>query len=167
MNHGVLGALGGAVAGSMAQDHFKHKKEDKKHEQQMQQQMHQQQQHHMGGAPIPPRAPSHGNFAGNFSASSTQISLDRDFDLIASCSDTHGNHRLSSVSLNDCLSNEWGNFKWSRGGNFGASARNVRLVDGGRVLEAELGAGNGTWKRAHVFLDEKITNEDGELKYLG
>ncbi|KAI4147359.1 MAG: hypothetical protein LQ340_005594 [Diploschistes diacapsis] len=166
MHHGVLGGLGGAVAGSMLEDHFKHKKEEgKEHEQQTLQQQQQQQQHFGGGGP-PPRSQPRGNFNGNFSASSTQISLDRDHDLIASCSDVHGGRKLTSVNLNDCLGNEWGSFRWSKGGNFAASARNVRLVDGGRVLEAELAAGDGSYKQAHVFLDERITNEDGELRFL-
>ena len=165
LGHGVLGGLGGAVAGSMLQDHFKHKKEEEHKQKQQQQIMHQQQQQQgfIGGAS--PR-PNHGNFRGNFSASSTQISLDRDYDLIASCGDTSGHNRLTSVSLNDCLTNEWGNFKWGRGGNFGASARDVKLVDGGRVLEAELADGSGGWKRSHIILDERITNDNGELKFL-
>ena len=159
MHHGVLGGIGGAVAGSMLQDHFSDKKDEKKHQQQQQQQM----QHH--GVPIPPSGHQQ-NFRGNFSASSTQMSLDRDYDLIASCTDRHGQKRLSSVSLNACLSNEFGKFKWAKGGNFGGSARDVRLVEGGRVLEAELAAGDGSWRRARVQLDEGVGNEDGELKYV-
>ena len=82
---------------------------------------------------------------GNFSASANSITLDRDYDLIASCANVHGQHQLSSLSLNNCLSNQHGHFAWVRGGNFGASARNVRLVENGRVLEAELGTGGGGW----------------------
>ncbi|KAK7751713.1 hypothetical protein SLS62_006374 [Diatrype stigma] len=48
-------------------------------------------------------------------------------------------------------------------GNFGASARDVRLVDGGRVLEAELMDTGGHWRRSHINLDERIGNENGRL----
>ena len=48
-------------------------------------------------------------------------------------------------------------------GNFRASARDIRLVDGGRVLEAELRNTRGEWRRAHVNLDERISNRDGRL----
>ncbi|KAI0601542.1 carbohydrate-binding module family 50 protein [Biscogniauxia sp. FL1348] len=49
------------------------------------------------------------------------------------------------------------------GGNFSASARDIRLVDGGRVLEAELRTVRGGWNRSHINLDERIGNRDGEL----
>lgn len=51
------------------------------------------------------------------------------------------------------------------GGNFGASARDVRLVDGGQRLEAELSR-HGQWVRASINLDEKIGNNDGTLHYV-
>ncbi|KAI5927381.1 carbohydrate-binding module family 50 protein [Camillea tinctor] len=49
------------------------------------------------------------------------------------------------------------------GGNFSASARDIRLVDGGRVLEAELRNVHGHWNRSRINLDERIGNRDGEL----
>lgn len=49
-------------------------------------------------------------------------------------------------------------------GNFGASARNVRLVDGGRRLEGEL-LRNGQWVGSSIVLDERIGNENGTLEY--
>ncbi|KAI5859895.1 carbohydrate-binding module family 50 protein [Durotheca rogersii] len=52
------------------------------------------------------------------------------------------------------------------GGNFSASARDVRLVDGGRVLEAELRNSRGDWRRSRIDLDEHITNQDGYLRYV-
>lgn len=72
----------------------------------------------------------------------------------------------SSISLNDCLSNEHGHFVWKRGGHFGASARNVRLIENGRVLEAQLGTGGGGWNTDRVFLDERVSNNDGDLVFL-
>ncbi|KAK1830668.1 CVNH domain-containing protein [Podospora conica] len=49
-------------------------------------------------------------------------------------------------------------------GNFGASARNVRLVDGGKRLEGEL-LRNGQWVGSSVVLDERIGNDNGTLTY--
>ncbi|KAF1965835.1 CNVH-domain-containing protein [Bimuria novae-zelandiae CBS 107.79] len=51
------------------------------------------------------------------------------------------------------------------GGNFGASARNVRLVDGGQTLEAEL-LRNGEWVTSSIVLDERIGNKDGCLEFV-
>ncbi|KAK2016736.1 CNVH-domain-containing protein [Colletotrichum eremochloae] len=47
-------------------------------------------------------------------------------------------------------------------GNFGASARDVRLVQGGQILEAEL-LRNGQWVRSSINLDERIGNNNGTL----
>lgn len=108
-----------------------------------------------------------GGYAGNFSASSSNITLDRDYDLIALCSTSSGKDKLSSIDLNDYLTNEWGTLRWARGGNAFASAKNVRLVDGGRVLEAELGDGRGGSNVSRIALDERISNDEGNLVYLG
>ena len=106
-----------------------------------------------------------GNYAGNFSAMASSITLDRDYDLIALCRDSRGKEKLSSIKLNDYLANEWGRFKWAKGGNAFASARNVRLSANGRVLEAELGDGRGGWSSSRLVLDERIGNDDGELVF--
>ncbi len=49
-------------------------------------------------------------------------------------------------------------------GNFGASARNVRLVDGGRRLEAEL-LRDGRWVGSSICLDERVGNDNGTLTF--
>jgi LysM repeat protein len=49
------------------------------------------------------------------------------------------------------------------GGNFGASARNVRLQHGGQELVAELGP---EWHTRTLNLDEKIGNRDGCLEFV-
>ena len=108
-----------------------------------------------------------GSYAGNFSATASNITLDRDYDLIALCRDSRGKEKLSSIKLNDYLANEWGQLKWVRGGNAFASARNVRLSANGKVLEAELGDGRGGWSSNRLVLDERIGNEDGELVFVG
>lgn len=106
-------------------------------------------------------------YAGNFSKNVSNITLDRDNDLIALCVDRHGKEKLSSIDLNDYLTNEWGHFRWARGGNAFASAKNVRLVDGGRALEADLADGNNGWNKSRIVLDEMIGNDDGELVFVG
>jgi len=112
---------------------------------------------------------SHGSVSGggNFSSSCHSITLDREYVLVASCRVAHGQYRVSSLSLNSCLSNKHGQFVWSRKGNFAASARNVRLIENGKVLEAELWTATGTWNKTFVGLDERISNNGGALVFLG
>ncbi|EEU36655.1 uncharacterized protein NECHADRAFT_97257 [Fusarium vanettenii 77-13-4] len=50
-------------------------------------------------------------------------------------------------------------------GNFGDSARHVRLVDGGQKLEAEL-QHDGEWCFSSIVLDERIENNHGELRLI-
>ena len=105
--------------------------------------------------------------AGNYSASSRGTRLeDEGRTLVAECQDVYGQHRESRLDLNACLTNTDGSLRWARNGNFRASARDVRLVDGGRVLEAELGDGRGGWVRNHVRLDERIENANGRLSMI-
>ncbi|KAH4060354.1 hypothetical protein HBI29_008420 [Parastagonospora nodorum] len=51
------------------------------------------------------------------------------------------------------------------GGNFGASARNLRLVDGGQRLEGEL-LRDGQWHVRSIVLDERIANRNGCLEFV-
>ncbi|TPR05298.1 hypothetical protein CAN33_0034035 [Aspergillus niger] len=145
VNHGFLGTIGGAMMGSRRRE---------------EQQRMSQQHHHR-----PP--PHHGApLRGNFSASSRDIRLESHHDLVAACGRVSGELQLSVLPLNSVLANHWGKFAWERNGNFAASARNVRLVDGGRVLEAELADGNDGWNRTWIRLDERITNQNGQLMFL-
>ena len=50
------------------------------------------------------------------------------------------------------------------GGNFGASARDVRVTDGGRRLEGEL-LRDGRWSGSSIELDERIGNNNGTLSF--
>lgn len=172
MGHGIIGTLGGAFAGHKLEDAYK---------------AHSQkpipspspQPPPMYNAPQPqcappPQAHNPGVSAGglplqgNFSSSSTSITLDHDYDLIASVAQPYGGTKLSSVALNQYITNDNGNFRWvSGGGNFAASARNVRLTEDGTVLEAELANVNGQWNGAKTWLNEKIGNVNGELRYVG
>ncbi|RAK74096.1 putative glutamine-serine-proline rich protein [Aspergillus fijiensis CBS 313.89] len=105
-------------------------------------------------------------FRGNFSGSSREIRLEGYHELVAYCGDVDGRQHRSVIPLNDVLTNSWGEFKWARHGNFAASASNVHLEDGGRVLVADLGDGNGGWKRSWIRLDERISNQNGRLVFL-
>lgn len=49
-------------------------------------------------------------------------------------------------------------------GNFSHSARNVKLVDGGRRLEGELKR-DGNWVGSSIVLDERIGNDNGTLSF--
>jgi hypothetical protein len=51
------------------------------------------------------------------------------------------------------------------GNGFGTSARDVRLVDAGSRLEAELRNG-GDWVRSSIVLDERISNDNGHLRLI-
>jgi hypothetical protein len=165
MNHGVLGALGGAFAGHKLEDAYKdHDKEKKKKKKE-------EEEYAPPTGPPPAYTQQPGGYgpqqihmAGNFSGSSSEIALDRDNDLIARCRAVDGSERMSALSLNKVLRNDNGHFVWvDDGGNFNGSARNVRLVDNGRVIEAELRDHDGGWRFSRVYLDERIGNNDGEL----
>ncbi|RMZ89025.1 hypothetical protein DV736_g3744, partial [Chaetothyriales sp. CBS 134916] len=121
---------------------------------------------HGRGTPPPHEQQHQEVLRGNFSASSASITLDKDYDLIASCRTVNGETKLTSISLNTILGNNHGHFVWSRGGNFAASARNIHLAEGGKVLAAELGTGDGGWNQAWIRLDERITNDNGDLIFL-
>lgn len=172
INHGIIGTVGGAIAGSKLEDHFKDEKKDKKKKKRRGSNSSCSSSSSSSSDDEKRARRGHQSqaLAGNFSASSESITLDGDYDLIASCRTAGGHTKLSSISLNDVLANMSGNFTWARGGHFGPTARNVRLIEGGRVLEAELGDGGATahgWGLRRIRLDERITNEDGELKFLG
>lgn len=172
VGHGFIGAAGGAFAGHKLEDAWKHHNEQQKINDSQSPQPQPQYTAPVGSPPSyqdPPRyheiAPQ--GMRGNFSASSAQISLDGDHDLIARCRDVNGSEKPSALSLNKVLSNQNGHFEWvHEGGNFGASARNVRLVNDGRALEAELKDINGVWNWARVWLDEKVGNDNGNLVFV-
>jgi len=185
MNNGILGTLGGAVAGSMLEDKFKdsnkekkHKKpKGEKHEKKDKEKKHHKKSRRGSGSSSSSSSSDSGEssraphpvvaMAGNYSASSRGTRLeDEGRTLVAECRDVDGVHRESRLDLNACLANWDGRLRWARDGNFRASARDVRLVDGGRVLEAELGDGRGGWVRNHVRLDERIENANGRLSMI-
>lgn len=162
VNHGFLGTIGGAVAGSMLEDAYKkhnrrnsgsssHSNNNYDHNN--------KQAYNQGSG-------GNGVMAGNFHASSRNVRLEGHCTLVAECADVHGHHRDSRLDLNECFTNDGGRLEWARGGNFAATARHIRLVEGGAALEAELGDGRGGWVGNKVWLNERITNEDGRLEML-
>lgn len=117
-------------------------------------------------APAPATPPRDAKM-GHFSRSSASIRLDKDYNLIAECRACNGQRKTSSIALNYWVTNCDGKLAWIKAGDaaghFGNSARHVRLADGGRCLEAEVRARNGSWKSDRLCLDEKIENMNGNL----
>ncbi|KAK3066737.1 hypothetical protein LTR53_016788 [Teratosphaeriaceae sp. CCFEE 6253] len=170
MDHGFLGGLGGAVAGSMVEDQYKkrNKKEKKDKKNKHRGSRSSSRSSSSSDSDDEKRMRRHGAaavMAGNFSASSRGVHLEG-ATLVAECCDAHGHHRGSRLDLNGCFTNSNGRLQWARGGNFGASSRGMRLTDGGQVFEAELGDGRGGWQYNQVYLNERITNDDGRLHML-
>lgn len=170
MHHGILGTVGGAIAGSMLEDKFKDKKHHKKDKKEKKEKKHKKSRRgshsSSSSSSSSDSGKSHGGsgMAGNWSASSRGARLEEDGRvLVAECRDVNGHHRTSRIDLNACLTNTNGRLFWARGGNFRPTARDVRLVDGGKVLEAELGDGRGGWVRNRTRLDERISNDNGRL----
>lgn len=165
MNHGFLGTVGGAIAGSMLEDGMTKDKKHKKHKKDKKEKKHKKSSSSSSSSSSD-SGESHA-LAGNYSASSRGARLEDDGrTLVAECCDVRGYHRASRIDLNACLTNSWGRLRWAKGGNFRPSSRNLKLVEGGRVLEAECGDGQGGWLRNHIRLDEKISNDDGRLVML-
>jgi len=163
VHHGFLGGIGGAVAGSMLEDAYKkHKKEEAKHKRHGSRSS-------SSSSDSDDGREHHGHdtvMAGNFAASSRHVRLEGSSTLTAECANLHGHHHESSIDLNDCLTNTNGKLLWARGGNFAASSRHIRLTDNGVALEAELGDGRGGWQHNKVWLNERITNDNGRLEMI-
>ncbi|KAK5137152.1 hypothetical protein LTR08_000657 [Meristemomyces frigidus] len=172
INHGILGGLGGAVAGSMAENAYKRSKKEKKPKQRRGSHSSHSSSSDSSDSDDEKKKKgyqgheSRGVMAGNFSASSREVRLERNCILVAECTDTSGRHQRSTLDLNDCFTNSNGRLCWAKGGNFAGSAKDISLAEGGSVLEAKLGDGRGGWQRNSVRLNERITNDDGRLLML-
>ena len=107
--------------------------------------------------------------AGNFRASSQQVSISNNCMLTAWCEDSNGKWRQTNLNLNDILGNSDGRFLWvspGSAGNFQENARNIGLTEDGAILQAELRNNRGEWKQSRISLDDRITNAEGHLRYL-
>ena len=173
VNHGFLGGVGGAVAGSMLEDAAKnHQKMGKKDKKGKKDKHHKRRGSRSSSSSSSSSSSdsSHGKRrgkVGNFHASSRDVRLEGRAILVAECRDTKSHLHRSTINLNDCLTNTSGQLRWAKGGNFAASSRQIHLADGGMTLVAELGDGRGGWVHNTISLNERITNEDGDLKYVG
>ena len=117
---------------------------------------------------VPQGSSNQGIYRAAFSASTRNARLEQSQYLIAEC-DIDGqrqNWTSSRIDLNDCLHNEWGRLQWARGGNFKASARQIRLEDNGCAVSCELGDGRGHWVYNIARFDERIRNENGRLMLM-
>lgn len=84
--------------------------------------------------------------------------------LEAHCYDAARNVHRSTIDLNDCLTNDFGSFRWMRYGNAFSSTEDIRLLDG-HMLEAKLKNGHGGWHISRIDLDEMIENRNGCLTF--
>ncbi len=99
----------------------------------------------------------------SFSASSEGIKIISGGVIGATCKTVTGSKNNSAFDLNQVLGNNNGFFNWGAK-DFSASARNISLS--GSTLRAEFRRIDGSWGWASVNLDERITNSDGNLKYI-
>ncbi|KDQ19472.1 hypothetical protein BOTBODRAFT_51867 [Botryobasidium botryosum FD-172 SS1] len=99
----------------------------------------------------------------SFPESLNNIHVDSAQILRANCQRDDGQWDSSDFLLNTVLGNIDGQFFWD-GQNFGESAQNIHLVEGG-VLVADLRSEDGGTKEAQVYLGERIRNINGVLMY--
>ena len=104
---------------------------------------------------------------GGFSATSREISLDGKANLTATCSKKSGGTKQNTINLDTCLKIEDGRLTWAHEGNFSTSVGETKLIHEGRVLQAEVLDNSGVWRQAYIWLDEKIANNEGDLKVVG
>ena len=100
---------------------------------------------------------------GNFSQSSTDIKL-VDSTLYAKCKKRDGSYIDSSINLNECVVNKDGTLGWANDGRYSLSSKECSIV-GGATLSCECSKIDGSYTRSDLNLDQKITNDDGFLKF--
>ncbi|MEH2184468.1 CVNH domain-containing protein [Nostoc sp.] len=106
---------------------------------------------------------------GKFTLTSSNITLEGSV-LKAVSKTTAQKDVQTSIDLNDCIANIDGTLTWTKGGNFKATSRNIKVESssGNTILRAESQKANGSsWVDASLNLDEKITNNEGTLRYDG
>lgn len=134
--------------------------------------------HHNAPAPAPHHDSSHDGHhqkmhGGNYHLSSRNPRLWSDGNhcfLIAECNAGGDRWQESRIDLDNLITNADGEFRWVRPGqvgNFSGTAQKWEIVDSGNVMSAELRKVNGEWHRRRFVLSEHITNEGGNLKYVG
>ncbi|KAF8933431.1 hypothetical protein BGZ58_006359 [Dissophora ornata] len=104
---------------------------------------------------------------GDFSISSRDIQLADGYSLIASCQDLDGGWVNSHIDLDAFIGSNDGHFEWGHSG-FSYSAKDVALCfayDGRTWIQADLRTADGQFRQDSVCLDDKISNENGQLQY--
>ncbi|KAH8145437.1 uncharacterized protein LAJ45_10559 [Morchella importuna] len=86
--------------------------------------------------------------------------------LEAECLNEYGDWVRSAIDLNNYIGNINGTLEWDSAGFFD-TAVNVNLVEFGRRLEAVLVRESGMEDICGLWLDERISNINGELVYQG
>jgi CVNH domain len=74
-----------------------------------------------------------------------------------------------SLCLDEWITNDHGNLKWAKNGNFSAFAHNVCLVDNGKTLSANLAKGEeqgGGFSISTLDLGEGLSNDHGNFSVV-
>lgn len=106
---------------------------------------------------------------GKFTATSSNITIEG--SVLKAVSKTTAQQDVqTSIDLNDYIANIDGTLTWTKGGDFKATSRNIKVesASGVTTLRAEAQKKDGSsWVNASLNLDEKITNNEGTLEYDG
>ncbi len=98
----------------------------------------------------------------SFSATSTNIEISPEGILSADCKTNLGHFKNSTIDLNGYIGNIDGNFKWGSE-KFTLTASEFSLSDA--ILNGKLKKKDGTLNDSSIDLDQRIKNDNGELKY--
>ncbi|EPS34930.1 hypothetical protein POX_a00102 [Penicillium oxalicum] len=108
----------------------------------------------------------------SFHASATSIHLEDGHILKATLLNGEGDEVEATLDLNDIIGNNNGTFDWG-GVNFADSAENIEFSQDERedgppipVVRAHLGNLDGDMVPADINLAERITNDNGELRFV-
>jgi hypothetical protein len=95
-----------------------------------------------------------------------KTSTNSDAVLVATLHRDDGGLEISTLSLEQLLGNDNGHFRWG-GSDFRKTARNIRLIDKGTKLEADLqvetSGGEKYWLTSSIDLTSRIYNMNGTL----
>jgi hypothetical protein len=193
VNHGFIGAVGGAWAGSKLEDKYKESHQEPKKEEHHHHFFHrrhsssssEEEKKHEQAFPIPiavPVAHSHVDQGkagqwGNFSHTSTDIMLEvRTMVMEARCANVQGDYVTSRLNLNEVIATVGGQFKWvfsGPRGDLGYSVKDIRVeyqeregsAPAGWYLKGRVKDGRGELREAMIFLDKNIENRNGRLTF--
>lgn len=173
VDHGFLGAVGGAWAGSKLEDTYKEshqepEKKEKHHHHHFFHRRHsssssssssskQDDQPASRPSNLLGAEPGHPGQHGNFSHTSTNISLNpKTLILEARCANVRGEYQTSQLNLNSVIANVNGNFRWIFAGPPGDLAWSVHDI------RAQYEDANREWP-AGWYLRGRIKNNEGGL----